>query len=197
VLSGDYAMKVKGWGTRWEWERSKEVAVFAVDSKVEQKKLAVVKELKGVLKEFSIPLDVIDGNLNHGEDAALVQTLFDSSVKDNEINYDEFERELLKAREEGRLPYGLVVLADKDKYTFYQPPWQKERAIYGIGVPNGLVILRHTHREAVRHEFGHMLGLRTHHGGCVMDYKCNIPAFCSQCNRRIEEDWREEIDKGR
>ncbi len=190
-------MKMKGWGTRWEWERSKEVAVFAVDSKVEQEKPVVVEELEGVLKEFSIPLDVIDGNFKRGEDTAQIQTLFDISIKDNEINYDEFEEELLKAREEGQLPYSLVVLVDKGKYTFYHPPGQKERAIYGVGVPDGVVILRHTHREAVRHEFGHMLGLGTHHGGCVMDYKCITPAFCSQCKRQIEEMWQEEIDKGR
>ena len=193
-------MKMKRWrtrGTRWEWERSKEVAVFALDGKVEQEKPAVVEELEGVLKEFSIPLDVVDGNLKRGGDVALIQTLLDSSTKDNEINYDEFEIELLKARQEGRLPYGLVVLVDKDKYTFYHPPGQKELAIYGVGVPNGMVILRHTHREAVRHEFGHMLGLLIHHEGCVMDYKCITPAFCSQCKKQIEEMWREETDKGR
>ena len=187
---------MKGWG-RWEWERSKEVVVFALDSKFEQEKTAVMKELEGVLKEFLIPLDVFDGNLKRDEDVALVKTLFDSSIKDNEINYDEFERELLKARQEGRLHYGLVVLVDKDKYSFHQPPWQKERAIFGVGVAVGMVILRHTHREAVRHEFGHMLGLGNHHRGCVMDYKCITPAFCSQCKRQIEEMWQEEIDKGR
>ena len=129
-------MKMKGWGTRWEWERSKEVAVFTLDSKVEHQKTVVVKELKGVLEEFSIPLSVIDGNLKRGEDVAQIQTLFDSSIKVNEINYDGFEGELLKAREEDRLPYGLIVLVDKDKYKFYYPPWQKERAIYGVGVPD-------------------------------------------------------------
>ncbi len=190
-------MKMKRWGKHWEWERSKEVVVFAVDSQVEQEKPAVVKELEGVLKEFSVPIDVIDGNLKRGEDVALVQTLFDSSIKGNEINYDEFEIELFKVRQEGRLPYGLVVLVDKNKYTFYQPPWQKEPAIYGVCVPDGLMILRHTHREAVRHEFGHMLGLGIHHVGCVMDYKCITPIFCSQCKRQIEEMWQEEIDKGR
>jgi len=190
-------MKMKAWGTHWEWERSKEVAVFAVDSRVEQEKPSVVEELEGVLKEFSIPLDVIDGNLKHSEDVGLIQTLLGSSIKDNEINYDEFERELLKAREEGRLAYGLVVLVNKDKHTFYQPPEQKERAIYGVGIPDGVVILSHTHREAVRHEFGHMLGLGIHHGGCVMDYRCVTPVFCSQCKGQIEEMWQEEIDKGR
>ena len=184
---------MKRWGTRWEWERSKKVAVFAVDSKVEQEKLAVVKELEGVLKEFSIPLDVIDGNLKHAEDVELIQTLLDSSIKDNEINYDEFEWEIRKARKEGRLHYGLVILVDKDKYTFYHPPWQKEPAIFGVGVQDGVVILTHTHRGAVRHEFGHMLGLEIHHVGCVMDYNCVPPTFCSQCKRQIQE----EIDKGR
>jgi len=75
---------------------------------------AVVEELEGVLKEFSIPLDVIDGNLKRGEDVELIQTLLDSSIKDNEINYDEFEWEIRKARKEGRLHYGLVILVDKD-----------------------------------------------------------------------------------
>jgi len=190
-------MKIKGWRL-WEWEkRSKEVAVFAVDNKVEQEKPAVVEELEGVLKEFSIPLDVIDGNLKRGEDVELIQTLLDSSIKDNEINYDEFERELLKAREEGRLHYGLVVLVDNDKYTFYHPPWQKKRAIFGVGVSDGVMILSHTHRGAVRHEFGHMLGFGIHHVGCVMDYNCVPLTFCSQCKRQIEEMWQEEIDKER
>ena len=35
-------MEMKRWGKRWEWERSKEVAVFALDSKVEQEKPADV-----------------------------------------------------------------------------------------------------------------------------------------------------------
>lgn len=189
-------MKMKGWGTHWEWERSKEVAVFAMDSKTEQGKMVVIKELEGILKEFSIPIDVINGNLRRGEDVALAQTLFNSSIKDNKIDYDEFEREMGKVREEGQLPYGLVVLVDKEKYEFYCPLGQKEAAIFGIGVPDGVVILRYTHREAVRHEFGHMLGLGIHHEGCVMDYKCVTSAFCHQCKRQIEEMWQEEIDKG-
>jgi len=60
-------MKVKGWGTRWEWERSEEAVVFALHSKVGQEKSVVVKELEEVLREFSIPIGVIDGNLKHSE----------------------------------------------------------------------------------------------------------------------------------
>jgi len=190
-------MKMKGWGTRWEWERSKEVAVFAVDSRVEQQKPGVVEELEGVLREFSIPLDVIDGNLESSEDVEMTQTLLGSSTKGSEIDYDRFEGELLRAREQGRLACGLVVLVDRGKHAFHQPPGQREQAIHGIGVPGGLVILRHTHREAVRHEFGHMLGLGIHHRGCVMDYRCLSPDFCSQCKGEIEEMWQEEIDEGR
>lgn len=190
-------MKMKGWGTHWGWERSKEVAVFAVDNKVEQEKAVVIKELEEVLKEFSIPIDVVNGNLRHRDDGALIQTLFDDSMKDNRIDSDEFEQAVRKVREDGRLPYGLVVLADKDKYEFYEPPGQKEPAIYGGGVPDGMVILRYTHREAVRHEFGHMLGLGIHHKECVMDYRCVTPAFCTQCKKQIGEMWQEEIAKGR
>ena len=68
---------------------------------------------------------------------------------------------------------------------------------YGVGIPDGLVILRYTHREAVRHEFGHMLGIGRHHIGCVMDYRAATTAFCNQCKRQIEEMWREEINQGR
>lgn len=188
-------MKTKGWGTgtRWEWYRTREVAIFALASKVEPEKPSVLQELEGVLKEFSIPIDVIDGNLRRGEDVAHLQTLFNNSVKDNEINYDKFEEEIREARKEGRLPYGLVTLVDKDRYEFYHPPWQKERAIYGVGVPDGVVILRYTHKEAVRHEFGHMLGLLNHHKGCIMEYECVNPAFCSKCKRQIQEKWQEEI----
>lgn len=190
-------MKMTGWGTRWEWETSKEVAVFVADGEVEQEKPSVVEQLEGVLREFSIPLGVTDGNLKHSEDVELIQTLLGSSIRENGVDCDALERELLEARQQGRLAYGLVVIVNKAKHAFYQPPWQQEQAIYGVGVPDGLVILRHTHREAVRHEFGHMLGLRIHHGGCVMDYGCASPVFCSQCKEQIEEMWQEEIDEGR
>ena len=189
-------MKLKGWGTPWEWERSKEVVVFTVDNKANKGKSVVIKDLEGVLKEFSIQIRVIDGNSKYGDNVALVQTLLKNSVKADEIYYDKFEEEIRKARKEGQLPYGLVVLVDKDKYKFYHPSWQKEPAIYGVGISDGVVIMRHTHREAVRHEFGHMLGLRIHHEGCVMDYTCIAPTFCSQCKRQIKEIWQEEIVAG-
>ncbi len=183
-------MKIEGWGTRWEWEKSNEVAVFTLDSKVEQIKPVVMKEVKEVLKEFSLPIDVTDGNLKSGEDMAQIQALFESSINFNQINYDEFQGKLLKAREGGRLPFGLIVLVDKDHYTFYHPSQQMEPAIYGVGVSDGLVILRHTHREAVRHEFGHMLGLGIHHQGCIMDYNCPPSKFCNKCKTQIRKMWQ-------
>ncbi len=188
-------MRIRGWGTRWEWEKSEEVAVFATDSNVGQEKSAVVKELEGVLKEFPIPISVIDGNLKNSEAAGQIQTVFDNSIKNSEIDYDKFEEELLKVRERGRLHYGLVILVDKGKHEFSHLPEQREQAIYGVGDPSGWLILRHTHREAVRHEFGHMLGLGVHHSGCVMDYRCVIDAFCNQCKQQIEEMWQEEIGR--
>jgi len=51
-----------------------------------------MEELQGVLREFSVPIDVIDGNSRRREDVALVQTLFNSSIKDNKINYDKLSR---------------------------------------------------------------------------------------------------------
>jgi len=43
-------MKLKGWGTPWEWERSKEVVVFTVDNKANKGKSVVIKDLEEYLK---------------------------------------------------------------------------------------------------------------------------------------------------
>lgn len=195
IVAPDYEMKMRGWSTRqrWEWEKTRDVVVFSTDDSISQEKHVIIKELEEVLGEFSIPLGVIDGNLEYSKDVMQILALLDSSIKSSEIDCEEFENELHKVREKGRLPYGVVVIIDKTKYEFYQPPKLNERAIYGWGVPDGLVLLRFTHREALRHEFGHMLGLGIHHKECVMDYKCITPAFCSDCKQQIEEMWQEEI----
>lgn len=190
-------MKMKGWGTRWEFEKTKEVAVFTVDGKMDERKAAVIEELVGVLKEFSIPMNVVDGNLEHHEDFPFLQALFDNSIKDGRIDFDKFEGELRESRKGGRLPYGLIILVNKNRYEFYHSPQETKPAIYGVGVIDGVVILRCANREAVRHEFGHMLGLGVHHEGCVMDYSCTSIAFCNECKREIEGMWRDEIHQGK
>jgi len=191
-------MKREGWFTHtpWEWERTKEVVILAIDDKVSNVKPSVIKELRVLIGEFSIPIDITDGNFKHNEDLQEIQILLRDSTRNAMIDYEQFERNLRNVRDKGRLPYGVVILIDKNRYEFYNPPSQKDRAIYGIGVSDGLVILRHAHKEAVRHEFGHMLGLPHHDppkSGCIMNWQCDTPIFCDECKRRIGRMWQDEI----
>jgi hypothetical protein len=118
------------------------------------------------------------------------------SIENAKIDYERFENDLRDVRNLGRLPYGVVILINKEKYEFYNPPDEKDKAIYGIGICDGLVILRHTHKESVRHEFAHMLGL-AHHAPprpeCIMNWECATPTFCDECKQQIVRIWQDEI----
>lgn len=198
-LESDLEMKREGWFmyTPWEWERTKEIAVFTIDDKGISVKFAVIKEIRELLKEFSILLEVTDGNFKHIEDLQQILALLNGSIKNAKIDYEKFEKDLRIIRDKGRLPYGMVIVIDKDRYEFYNPLKQRDRAIYGIGVCDGLVILRHTHKESVRHELAHMLGL-THHeppkSGCIMNWECATPTFCDGCKRKIQGIWQDECN---
>lgn len=52
-----------------------------------------------------------------------------------------------------------------------------------------MVIRRFDLPNAVRHEFGHMIGLGMHHKNCVMDWACSQGIFCEDCKREIKELW--------
>ena len=196
-------MKFSAWTTekepRWEWEKTKKVAVFAVDDKLSVPKSHVIGFIEKLLDEFAIPLDVIDGNLKHSEHLSLAKEILSNSMKNDRIDYEQFEKELRKVRNIGRLPYGIVILIDKERYEFYNKPGQQQ-GIYGFGSVDGLVILRCTHKASVRHEFAHMLGLSHHHPpkqGCIMNWECATPTFCDECKRKIQETWEDEIKQGR
>ena len=192
-------MKFEGWTTepRWEWEKIRNVLVFAEDDTVSTLTGKVIMYIQELLGEFRIPLHLSIGNLEGSKDLELVKEMLCQSLTDNKIDYPKFEEKLGNARKIGRLPYGLVLLVDKVKYEFYKRPEQPNRAIYGVGDCNGYVILRCTHRESVRHEFAHMLCLHHHcppKEGCIMNWACAIPAFCDDCKQRIAKMWQAEIE---
>ena len=189
------------WGEtkpRWEWEKTKKVVVFAIDDKLGILTPKVIRWMQELLDEFAIPLDVMKGNLEYSTDLALVKKTLDQSIRENKIDWKEFEEKLRKVRYMGRTPYGVVILVDKVKYQFYDYKIPNEkRAYYGVGDDGGYVILRHTHKEAVRHEFAHMLGLCHHvppRPDCIMNWECPTPSFCDDCKRKIAEMWQDEIE---
>ncbi len=173
---------------RWEWDKTNKVVVFAVDDILDNLKNNVINYIKELLSEFGIPLEVIDGNLEYSEDLLIIKEIFSKSLKNNKIDFNEFYKQLSDHRNIGKLPYGVVVLIDKSRFEFLE-----ERAIYGVGFDDGLVILRFTHKESVRHEFAHMLGLFHHDPptrDCIMNWECPTSEFCVECKKEIQEIWK-------
>lgn len=182
--------------SRWEWEKTKKVIVFTLTNKFDVQKLYVIKFIRELLEEFAIPLNVIDGNdYEYNKELPILKEVLFRVMNDNIIDYEKFEDEIKKVRNLGKLPYGIVILIDKNRYKFISKP-SIQPPIYGIGIDDGLVILRYTHRESARHEFAHMLGLihhKTPKKECIMNWECATSKFCNKCRKEIQEIWEEEI----
>jgi hypothetical protein len=196
-------LKPKPWTTdipRWEWEKTRKVLVFVMNDKLEIVKREVIKHIRDLLSEFTIPLSIVDGHFEHSADLTLIEQNLRQSLNSNRIDYYLFKEKIGKNRKGmERLREGLVIVVDKDKLEFLNEPNKEEKAIYGVGFEDGLVILRCTHRESVRHEFAHMLGLDHHNPKkpeCIMNWECAVPTFCDDCKQQIGEIWEDEI-KGR
>jgi len=196
-------MKSKSWNIvpRWEWEKSKKVVVFSITDRLSDEKSSVINYISELVNEFGIPLKIIDGNLKYPKDLTLVKRIIRESLKNSKlIDYKIIlEKKLRMVRNDGELKYGIVIIVDKNEYDFYNESNQQP-AIYGIGTEEGLVILIYTHKEAVRHEFAHMLGLNHHqppNPGCIMNWKCDVSTFCNDCKKKIQEMWKEEIKEGK
>jgi hypothetical protein len=163
-------MKIKGWkvsGKHWEWENTKNVYVYGTEE-VEQENIEkTIMAISEVIKEFNLPLQSLNGNATKSEDVPIVKNLITNNTQQNLIDFDSLVSELERHRDNGLLPYGLIVLVNPEKYKFKKPPESKEPAIYGCASPEGIIVLRKFDiKNAVRHEFGHMIGLGgEHHQG--------------------------------
>ena len=196
-------MKFEYWGQkqpRWEWEKTKKVIVFAIDDKLSVAKPRVIRFVKELLKEFVIPLDVIDGNQKYSVDLPPLKETLSESMSNNKIDFENFRENLRKIRDEGkeRLSYAVVILVDKEKYEIFDRTSQKP-PYYGEGDANGLVILRFTHKKSVRHELAHMLGLSHHvppRRDCIMNWECPTSSFCEDCRQTIQKLWLGELKRG-
>ena len=134
----------------------------------------------------------MNGNASKGEDIPLIESLIASHTSENLIDCDGALEELRRHWSEGILRYGLIVLVNPETYEFKNEPLKLEKAIYGWTDNQGLCVLRRFDiQNAVRHEFGHMLGLATmnHHPGCAMDWHCTEHEFCAKCVKDITEIW--------
>lgn len=173
-----------------EWEKTKKAYVYRTEGVKPDDVEKTIGIIGNVIKDFKLPLTVLNGNLAKKEDSIIIQSLIASTAQQNLIDFDGAEAELERLRNSGLLPYGLIVLVAPKRYKFKNPHGCKEPAIYGCGTPEGLIVLRRFDIEiAVRHEFGHMIGLGHHHPCCVMDWGCSIHKFCEECRKEIKEIW--------
>ena len=173
-----------------KWEKSKKVYVFGIEGVGSDNIKKTMQIISDVIKELNLPLQVSNGNVDKIEDISTVKNLIASNTKKNQIDADRINKELIQLWDKNVLRYGLVILIDRKKYEFKNPPDREEPCIYGYGSDDGLAIIRmFDQKNVVKHEFGHMIGLGHHNQGCVMDWSCPVEAFCDNCYKEIAEIW--------
>jgi hypothetical protein len=174
---------------RREWEQAGKVYVYATEGVELCSVEKTIDIINDVLNEFNLPLQIVNGNESESEDLPLVENLITRNAQNNSIDCESILEELRCYWNEGILGYGLVVLVNPERYEFRTEPSDPEPAIYGWTDSEGLAVLRRFDiQNAVRHEFGHMIGLG-HHKDCAMDWNCSVYNFCEDCLKEIEEVW--------
>jgi hypothetical protein len=173
-----------------KWEQTGKVYVFATDGVGLNDLEATIAIIKQVIDEFNLPLQTWNGNADKSEDVPLVESLITSNTVDSLIDSKSIMEELRCYWNESVLHYGLIVLVNPERHRFRNEPSDPEPAKYGWSDYEGLSVLRcFDIKNAVRHEFGHMVGLGSHHQDSAMDWHCTIHDFCSDCRTIINELW--------
>ncbi len=178
-----------------EWYRTGELYVFGTEGVSTDDVKRTVNLVNNIVREFSLPLQVFNGHTSRSKDTSLIMALIAKhTAQQNIINCDGILAELSRGNYKVSITYGIVVLANPDKYSFKKKPGNQQTSNYGEGYPQGLVILRRYDLEnAVKHEIGHMIGLN-HHLNCVMDSYCLTSHFCEQCKKKIRKIWSLDND---
>jgi hypothetical protein len=175
-----------------EWEQTRTVYVYATEGVELSNVEKTIDIINDVINEFDLPLQTVNGNATKSEDIPLVENLITSNTEEKSIDCKSILEELRRHWNEDVLRYGLIVLVNPKRYQFKSEPSDPEPACYGWTDYEGFSVLRRFDiQNAVRHEFGHMVGLATieHHSGCVMDWSCPIQNFCENCVKDINEIW--------
>jgi hypothetical protein len=163
-----------------KWENSHYLCAFGMDGVAPGDVDRAVGQISAVIAEFNLPLGALNGNVNRPDDVRAVEDLILETTSQGVID---FNRAFARLRE-STIEYGVVVLVNPGKYRLKEP-----LALYGQAEDEGFIVLvRWDIANAVRHEFGHMVGL-DHHEGCAMVYKCTAEQFCANCRREIKEIW--------
>lgn len=170
------------------WEESRKVCVHDASGNSGSSLEEALEAVRDVIKMFNLPL-VAESSLSLSlyERKQLDQLLEKASSRGT-IQFSQVEKLLDALRQEqGILHQGTVVILGPIKFA-------EKRAYYGISGDSGiaLVTVNSPFVNAIKHEFGHMIGLDhalDHHPGCVMQRECDVSTFCSDCHEDIRKIW--------
>lgn len=173
------------------WEETGEIHVFGSGRVLPADIKKTIKTIGQIIREFSLPLKVLNGTVDNKEELHNIKKLLKHSIYQRKyIDFDKMEKRLEKLWESGILLFGVIILIDYHIYEFYNPPNTNTPSLYGCGSPEGLVVLREYKKiNVIKHEFGHMIGLGSHHDNCVMDYLCVENKFCLNCLQEVKNNW--------
>ena len=124
-------MKYKGWGTHWEWNKGGEIYVYGLETVTQRDIERVVTIISDVIREFALPLRVLNGNSITSEDTAWVKQFIAECTQEKQVDLNGVEVKLKEMRELGLLPYGVVILVDPIKYRLKIPQDSKQEPITG------------------------------------------------------------------
>ncbi len=173
---------------RWKWEEEGRVMVLSAGSVGQDRVKDVAAIIREMFTEFNLPIEVDAGKA--GEELTRCISELKTS---KELDVREFVRQLNHLRKNfPALRPGLAILVRPEDFDPFGKASDTERGYYGESHDDGVCLLRSYHREAVRHEIGHMLGLGEHcrkDPSCVMQWNCRSGNFCPSCRAALESCW--------
>jgi len=177
---------------RWKWEEAGVIFVVSHGA-VQGSEAGVAPSIREMVQEFDLPLDVIRQQKPRVSES--IGQCIDKSRSGNSLNVAVLKNEINEQRRtSNELRPGLVILVDPNQFDPFQGTdehtWtfgKQELGYYGESHPDGVCVLRYYHREAVRHELAHMLGLTQHctNASCAMHYGCRVAQFCAECDKKL------------
>ena len=180
----------EGWRTssnqRNKWEVENKIIIVGIGKVSEDAKQHVADYIRMLMGElgfdFKVEVAGKDDQVTRCANGILLGSSSQGAIDD-----ESFMGELNKRRAgDATLRAAIVMTVNPQEYRFTDPD-----AIYGVGYEDGLVILRETREEAVRHEIGHMLGMHSHckNPNCVMKWECPSKRFCKSCKANLKALW--------
>lgn len=174
------------WPERWGWEESGLVEVIGMPDVSPVALRDVADEIRRFLEELHLPLAVEEDPQKTS--AAEVIRIVANERRGSQLDVGGLKEQMNRFRRaEARLTSGVVILVNPSSFEPFGEPGEAERGIYGESYADGVCVLREYHKEAVRHELAHMLGMGEHCTThmCLMHWSCPSDTFCPKCLNSI------------